>query len=182
MIKLYKERYEVEDTGKVWCLDYYGVPNNRKELPHSTKTRYIQVGINGSPEDIHRILAILFIPNPDNLPMVNHKDGNKHNYSLDNLEWVTGKQNSEHAIATGLEVKQSGGRVDRRSKVIHQIDKVSGNVVGIYYGTREASKEAGIDRRWLQRILSGKEFSTQGGKYKTTLTEAKGCYWRWVEL
>ena len=47
---------------------------------------------------INRLVAIQFIPNPDNLPEVNHKDGNKTNNNIDNLEWCTSKYNSEHSI------------------------------------------------------------------------------------
>lgn len=50
----------------------------------------------------HRIVAIAFIPNPLNLPMVNHKDGNRYNNQADNLEWVTASQNMKHAYLTGL--------------------------------------------------------------------------------
>ena len=51
---------------------------------------------------IHRLVAEAFIDNPDNLPEVNHKDGNKANNCVDNLEWVTGLQNKRHAIQIGL--------------------------------------------------------------------------------
>lgn len=51
---------------------------------------------------IHRLIGKLFIPNPENKPQLNHIDGNKLNNSLDNLEWVTNKENSNHAIYSGL--------------------------------------------------------------------------------
>ena len=51
---------------------------------------------------VHRQVATKFIPNPDNKPFVNHKDGNKFNNNISNLEWVTAKENSAHAIDTGL--------------------------------------------------------------------------------
>ena len=51
---------------------------------------------------IHRLIAQTFIPNPDNKPTVNHKDGNKQNNAVSNLEWATHQENIDHAIQTGL--------------------------------------------------------------------------------
>ena len=51
---------------------------------------------------VHRLVALGFIPNPDNLPEVNHKDGHKENNSAENLEWCTRQYNVQHAWNTGL--------------------------------------------------------------------------------
>lgn len=51
---------------------------------------------------VHRLVALAFLPNPDSLPVVNHKDGNKHNNAVTNLEWATHSANSKHAHDTGL--------------------------------------------------------------------------------
>lgn len=66
---------------------------------------YATVKLNERHRNIHRLMALAFIENPENHPMVNHKDGDKHNYSLDNLEWCTNDFNMKHAQRTGLLIK-----------------------------------------------------------------------------
>lgn len=69
---------------------------------------YLCRGHKAKTVKVHRILAMAFIPNPDNKPQVNHKDGDKLNYSLTNLEWVTGKENIIHAHKIGLTIHKRG--------------------------------------------------------------------------
>ena len=61
----------------------------------------VQVG-KANTKHVHRLVAQTFIPNPEELPQVNHKDGDKHNNHVDNLEWVTASSNKLHALSTGL--------------------------------------------------------------------------------
>ena len=61
-----------------------------------------RVKINGHRWSLHRLLGVVCIPNPSNLPEINHLDGNKLNCVLGNLEWSTSKGNSKHAWDTGL--------------------------------------------------------------------------------
>jgi len=69
---------------------------------------YPYVNINGKHLRVHVLVATHFIPNPLNLPEVNHNDGDKTNNNDWNLEWVTHKQNMEHASRMGLMPNQSG--------------------------------------------------------------------------
>lgn len=61
--------------------------------------------LNRKNRNYHRVIAETFIPNPDNLPCVNHKDGNKLNNSIDNLEWCTLSENTIHSFENGLQRK-----------------------------------------------------------------------------
>jgi len=70
------------------------------------KNGYINIGLckKGIVKScrVHRLIAIAFIPNPENKPQVNHIDGNKQNNKVNNLEWVTDQENVTHAWKTGL--------------------------------------------------------------------------------
>ena len=81
--------------------------NGRKIKPQPNGKGYLRFSLGGKMVFVHRLVAELYVPNPENKPQVNHKDGNKRNNSADNLEWVTNQENRNHAIKAGLQLKAS---------------------------------------------------------------------------
>lgn len=96
----YEDNYEVSNLGRIRNRKGYVMkPALRKDGYH-----WIYLASKTAPNNasVHRLVAKAFIPNPDNKPQVNHKDGNKTNNCVSNLEWVTQSENVRHAYANGL--------------------------------------------------------------------------------
>lgn len=129
MDKYYKikgyEDYYVTKNGKIFST------LSNKELKYDRSCRgYCKVKLMDRrlgkfiTLQVHRIVAIQFIPNPRNLPEVNHKDGNKANNSIYNLEWCTSEYNKRHAKETGLyRIEEDNPRAKLTKKQVFQIYK-----------------------------------------------------------
>ena len=104
---------------------------------------------------VHRVVAEAFIPNPRGLPQVNHKDGNKKNNNVDNLEWVDNKTNQIHALANGLKEMPSGRKSARLSFTTFAITLDTNEIVAIMNGNEEM-KNYGFDFRLVSAVVKGK--------------------------
>lgn len=96
-----------------YTIDDYDITRNgeiinkhtgRLVKPQKNGKGYFRVAIGKKLCFVHRLVAQKYVPNPDNKPQVNHKDGNKLNNCADNLEWVSNQQNRDHAIKNGLHI------------------------------------------------------------------------------
>lgn len=91
--------YEITRDGKV-----INKHTGHTLAPQPNGKGYLRVSIGKKLMFIHRLVAEKYIPNPENKPQVNHKDGNKLNNCVDNLEWVTNQENRNHAVDNDLQV------------------------------------------------------------------------------
>ena len=131
------------------------VNTGRVLKPFIGSSGYLQVtlfnGIKNCNYSVHRIVCSHFLPNPNNYRTVNHKDGNKKNNSLINLEWCSHSQNMKHAYFTGL-------RKGKKSKKI--IDATTGNR---YNSVAELSKILKCSKPAIyMHINTGKPKSIKG--------------------
>lgn len=90
-------RYKVSNIGNVWSL----WKNDFLKLSINNGYKVVGLGYNkiSNMHKVHRLVAQAFIENPKSLEEVNHKDGNKLNNCVSNLEWVTSAENSQHSVS-----------------------------------------------------------------------------------
>ena len=164
-IRDYEGLYQVSNYARVKSLERRWLKGNyHQEFLLTPKIgKYIRVGLNKNGKQkwysVHRLVAEAFIPNPNNLPCVNHKDENPHNNIPENLEWINYKGNTNY-----------GTCIERRSsklkKPIIQMD-MEGNPI------REWASAADVEREWnrsvsrnIRETCKGKHNSAYGSKWK----------------
>jgi len=119
---------------------------------------------------IHRLVSQSFIPNPENKTQVNHKDGNKLNNHVDNLEWCTPSENMKHAYRTGLLVNAKNmtgkfGNLHHKSKPIIMMG-LNNVIVKEYESISMASVETKIYRSNIHKVLNNDRNHAGGYKWK----------------
>lgn len=136
-IKGYEGLYQVSDDGHVRRVKAHEpkILKNREGLYYT-----VSLSQNGKKKSfsIHRLVAEHFLDKPEGKAEVNHKDGNKLNNNVENLEWVSQKQNQDHAIE---KLKKSPfGKPPRR---VRCLDKKTGEFITEYPSVSEAARSTG---------------------------------------
>lgn len=146
-------KYEVNEKGEVrhaenkrplkQRLNRYGYPTVVLSVSHN-KRQY---------PCVHRLVAMAFIPNPDDLPCVNHKDEDKTNNSVENLEWCTPAYNSAYGTAVERSAKN-------RSKPV--VAFKNGKAVAQYSSITKAASSVGIEDGLISAVLHGRQHTAGG--------------------
>ena len=156
-IQNYEGLYAVTSCGKV-----YSYKRKKFLKPFKRKGGYLAVGLykNGKTNYylVHRLVAMAYIPNPDNLPQINHKDENKENNALQNLEWCDQSYNINYGNRNKRIAKSLGKPV-----FCEELNRT-------FDGVRAAARELGLDYSNISRCCTG-ERKTCGG-----------YHWRYQEV
>lgn len=167
----YHGKYRVSNYGNVISVNYL---NTGKDQPLSLKhhhSGYLMVRLccgdknNQKNRTVHSLVAESFIPNPENKKCINHIDGNKANNRVDNLEWVTHKENAQHAIKTGLRDPHKNnhpkGKDVPNSRKINQYS-MDGIFIRSWECISDAAREYGVNPSQIVNNAKGRNKSVHG--------------------
>lgn len=174
-VKDYEGLYEISNLGNIRSLKRHSTSGKVLTPSMSRKRKgYLQVTLSKNDvhetKTIHRMVAKAFIPNPNELQEVNHKDGNKLNNCAENLEWVTREENTEHAIKMGLRKPMFNNPL--RSFPVNQYS-LDDKFIKSYPSMREAERQTGVRHKAISECCTGKNKSAGGYKWLTANVEDK---------
>lgn len=172
-IEEFKGCYQVSNLGNVRSLDRSIVITNHKgtwiqhykgDIMKQRTDRYgyktVMLYADGQRKNckIHRLVAIAFLSNPENKSTVNHKNGDKQNNAVDNLEWNTSAEQNIHAYKVGLKLIHC--------KPVLQIDIETEEVMQEYPSIREAERQMKVSQGTISDCLNGKQKTCSGFYWK----------------
>lgn len=168
----YEGLYEVSDRGNIRSLFRY-----KKQLkPSEGNNGYLSVELfknkQGKRFSIHRLVAMAFIPNPENFPQINHKDENKHNNCADNLEWCSAQYNMNFGVggktrhlkidySKPVYAENARKNAIKQSRPVEQFEK-NGEFIQSFSSGKAASIATGINHSHIMECCSEK-LKTAGG-------------------
>lgn len=157
-LKGFEDSYLIDDCGNV-LSKFTGRPLFKGDNGRG----YLQVHLYRDGKHyhkyVHRIVAQQFLPNSKDLPEINHKDGNKQNNHISNLEWVTSSENKFHAFRTGLSKSyDKRGEANPRSKLTVTDVHVALHILEKFPNVPYVAKLFKVKRSTIQSIKSGKNW------------------------
>ena len=166
-IEGYEGIYQVSNLGKVkslerYCSTHWGRRRVPEKIlnPQEKEYGYLCVDLhrdgNSKSYSIHRLVATAFIPNPEDKPEVNHKDGDTGNNQVSNLEWATGSENVRHALQTGLISKQQFERFLHLGTAAVSKKVICLNTHQIFNSIAEASREFNVSSTTIYNCIHHK--------------------------
>jgi hypothetical protein len=157
-ISPYEEKYEVSSEGRVRSLHR----NPTKILKQTLRGEYLGVQLNykvHATHSVHRLVALAFLSNLSDYKIVNHKNGNKIDNRVDNLEWTTSAYNTHHAVVSGLKTHKTL-RVSQYT--------LDGMLIKIYDSISQAMKETGVRDARISSVCKGHRQHSKGFVWKYT--------------
>lgn len=152
----YEDHYEISNLGRLMSLNYRGSKYKHILKTNINKNGYEHVRLNvnkvGVNKKIHRLVSEAFIKNPENKPCINHKDSNKCNNNVNNLEWCTHSENTIHAFKN-MKIPIINGENNQSSKLKNK------HVIEIFKSLeshRKLAKEYGVTKSAITSIKSKK--------------------------
>lgn len=174
----YEGLYEVSDLGNVRSLNWRNKAGARNLYlkPHNRGYYQVELASNGKKKMfmVHRLVAMAFIPNPLSLPQVNHKDENKRNNTVGNLEWCDNKYNAKYSAALHPERAKNrtysntrkGTTYKRRlTTPIYQC-KMDGEIVKKWENSREIFVKTGMSDWSISECCRGNRKKAYGFKWR----------------
>lgn len=164
-IEGFEGRYEVSDQGRVRSLDYMHTGIKTCLVPVDSKGygRIFLYPTNGPRKkfSVHRLVAKAFLPNPENKPLINHKFGLKKDSRASQIEWVTHKENSDHAVKV-LGIRQATGSYSPHAQA-YLATSPEGIVLAVL-GLKAFCDIKQLDRRAMLRVAKGQTRHHKGWK------------------
>lgn len=169
----YEGKYMVSNLGRVKNLPHSSLGREQVMIQRQIRNYYsVQLSLNGEAKwhRVHRLVAAAFIPNPQNLPQVNHKDENKLNNCAENLEWCDAKYNVNYGTARERAAEKNSKnrlgvpRVDKYKPV--EMMTLDGTFIKRFDSIKQAALETGISNKLISRVCKNPDKITQTHGYK----------------